>query len=948
MGLSSSPVSSWRLRDMRGPGCRGAPQDQLNDKARWQFWAEDTKSMEGYVQEHSSGKTLAAVLHDPANKVIMDGSSSTFAFYWSAGLRAHQAFQRTMVPCWGECSEASKGNVTLRSQCMDRTCHPKALAADQEVARGLGVAYDTLHLPLIMSAVYGSWQPRMVVLLRNPIDRLYCAYWLHPHYKSKYGDSAEGFLAYVKEQVAALRSCSARFVGQPGGPAGLPMTPRQAERHCALYFEALGSHEEQIFFHADQIIRGMYSIFLEVWLRHFQRSSMLVLKSEEYFRAPAATVDKVDGLAQGDQCGPGYGGGVLVMMQATGAVFAFLGLTKPSDPGVVASAARPDLSTAQVDAVVAEVNKRMAMGSKQCVLAAVLLVEGMKWVSRQHYNRERGVAVFLGSGNFSQGGWKGGAHCQVNQRLVGPAWSQQYANYVRGLSWCHQVPPDPPPPPPAQAQPLPAAPGPVPRPKAPPWGRWLDRDTNGCLNLQRIGESMQRPLELCSYEGLEAQPPVGEEYQQGYKLVNDRLPKGRQRLHRAAKYRGVLMDGPATMHRAWKFGQADSLTKASRWTMDESGAQGSRPGIHRADQRKPQAARPDLSTAQVDAVVAEVNKRMTMGSKQCALAAVLGLFLTIWDPQLLAQIRDAMELLTKVSVLEHLMRGPHHRGIGLLPDYSLPDREHKWRLPPNSVLRQPSKLQNSGWEFVQRVETDGVNISVHFVKEPVELPFIGRQITSYFNPKTHIAVGVDLGVKQAIKVGHAQRDPATGQLLRKWQWELTKGQLKHDSGLTKAKQDTARWSAAIQPQLQQLAAATPAGTTLNGLHAHILALKVTWDALWEEYLKPRWRRQRLRLHHAQDHVIEAFCKKAPPPTPPAQAQPLPAAPGPVLRSLAPPWGRWLDRDTNGKDLEALPPIGKEYQQGYKLVNDRLPKGRQRLHRAAEYRRGIDGWARNNA
>ncbi|KAJ9506744.1 hypothetical protein QJQ45_009879 [Haematococcus lacustris] len=49
-----------------------------------------------------------------------------------------------------------------------------------------------------------------------------------------------------------------------------------------------------------------------------------------------------------------------------------------------------------------------------------------------------------------------------------------------------------------------------------------------------------------------------------------------------------------------------------------------------------------------------------------------------------------------------------------------------------------------------------------------------------------------------------------------------------------------------------------------------------------------------------------------------------------------------------KDLEALPPVGKEYQQRYKLVNDRLPKGRQRLHRAAEYQRGIDGRARNNA
>ncbi|KAJ9524161.1 hypothetical protein QJQ45_004931 [Haematococcus lacustris] len=129
------------------------------------------------------------------------------------------------------------------------------------------------------------------------------------------------------------------------------------------------------------------------------------------------------------------------------------------------------------------------------------------------------------------------------------------------------------------------------------------------------------------------------------------------------------------------------------------------------------AARPDLSPAQVDAVVAEVNKRMTMGSKQCCLAAILGLAvllqsflgqptpgfpaaspapgpppppdpacppyshprlpprtsprsaaapaqlppsvqLNILDPQLLVQIRDAMELITKASVQEHLMRGP--------------------------------------------------------------------------------------------------------------------------------------------------------------------------------------------------------------------------------------------------------------------------------------------------
>ncbi|KAJ9524600.1 hypothetical protein QJQ45_024187 [Haematococcus lacustris] len=185
---------------------------------------------------------------------------------------------------------------------------------------------------------------------------------------------------------------------------------------------------------------------------------------------------------------------------------------------------------------------------------------------------------------------------QVNHRLLRPAWSLRHAKCVRGLKWCHEVPPNPPPPPPAplaqdppapaqppplgqdpppapaqdppplppaqdppppvllaQAQPPPAAqppppaqppPGPVQRPQAPPWGRWLDRDTNPCLNFQRIGESMQRPLELCSWTDLEALPPIGKEYHQRYKLVNDRLPKVKQRLHRAAEYRRGI-DGRA-------------------------------------------------------------------------------------------------------------------------------------------------------------------------------------------------------------------------------------------------------------------------------------------------------------------------------------------------------------------------------------------------------------------
>ncbi|KAJ9509425.1 hypothetical protein QJQ45_001867 [Haematococcus lacustris] len=145
-----------------------------------------------------------------------------------------------------------------------------------------------------------------------------------------------------------------------------------------------------------------------------------------------------------------------------------------------------------------------------------------------------------------------GAPPQRQQQLAAASTSRKReapaANKSRAAKQAQDPPPPPPaqkPPPPAQDQPpAQAPPGPVPRPQAPSWGRWLDRDTNPCLNFQRIGEIMQRPLELCSYEGLMALPPVGKEYQQGYKRINDRLPKVKQRLHRAAEYRRGI-DGRA-------------------------------------------------------------------------------------------------------------------------------------------------------------------------------------------------------------------------------------------------------------------------------------------------------------------------------------------------------------------------------------------------------------------
>ncbi|KAJ9508508.1 hypothetical protein QJQ45_012049 [Haematococcus lacustris] len=93
---------------------------------------------------------------------------------------------------------------------------------------------------------------------------------------------------------------------------------------------------------------------------------------------------------------------------------------------------------------------------------------------------------------------------QVQNRLLRSAWSQRFEAPVRGLMWC-----------PWLAQ---ATPGDL--------GKWVDRDCNAALNLQRAGESKWRPLELCRWPNRGRLPAQGKEYPAlGFKKLRDRAPK---------------------------------------------------------------------------------------------------------------------------------------------------------------------------------------------------------------------------------------------------------------------------------------------------------------------------------------------------------------------------------------------------------------------------------------
>lgn len=55
-------------------------------------------------------------------------------------------------------------------------------------AKEAGIDWDSeAHNPLLVRAVYGARPPKMILLARDPIRRLYSAFMGYPHYYGKYG-----------------------------------------------------------------------------------------------------------------------------------------------------------------------------------------------------------------------------------------------------------------------------------------------------------------------------------------------------------------------------------------------------------------------------------------------------------------------------------------------------------------------------------------------------------------------------------------------------------------------------------------------------------------------------------------------------------------------------------------------------------------------------------------
>ncbi|KAJ9506707.1 hypothetical protein QJQ45_013619 [Haematococcus lacustris] len=159
------------------------------------------------------------------------------------------------------------------------------------------------------------------------------------------------------------------------------------------------------------------------------------------------------------------------------------------------------------------------------------LEEDMAEVSMERHGRTKQLVVFFGAAGIgTAGGWGADAVLRACCKVPPQAPCSSQAASQAGASE------------PGPSTPLPAkrskrtkaepaaepnkdkAKGKAAKAKpAPQPGRWLDRDCNAALNMQRIGESKWRPLELCWWPEQGALPAKGKEDPGlGYKRLRDK------------------------------------------------------------------------------------------------------------------------------------------------------------------------------------------------------------------------------------------------------------------------------------------------------------------------------------------------------------------------------------------------------------------------------------------
>jgi hypothetical protein len=104
---------------------------------------------------------------------------------------------------------------------------------------------------------------KLIAVLRNPVERAYSHF---QHERAK-GRETLSFREAIEREGDRLRGQEDRMVEDP----------------------SYNAYNHQRF---SYLLRGLYAQYLELWLKHFPRSALLVIGAEDMYENPAATVEE--------------------------------------------------------------------------------------------------------------------------------------------------------------------------------------------------------------------------------------------------------------------------------------------------------------------------------------------------------------------------------------------------------------------------------------------------------------------------------------------------------------------------------------------------------------------------------------------------------------------------------------------------------------------------------
>lgn len=213
------------------------------------------------------------------------------------------------------------------------------------------------------------------------------------------------------------------------------------------------------------------------------------------------------------------------------------------------------------------------------------------------------------------------------------------------------------------------------------------------------------------------------------------------------------------------------------------------------------------------------------------------------------------------SVRAHFIRVDTSVLYGVLRDAGVISRELSWGVfdklrdvfwPDTINLRG---LMPRGYDFGWSVTTDGVSMCATFETTQVVSTATGSQggrSSDEYKPEPgDVVVGNDPGRTNIYYMAGVVGGQT--KVLK-----LTRHQYYTESGVLTARQNTERWTRAIQPHLDALSEASTKGASSTAHEWYLDRFDRHQEALWTEYLRPRWARQRLSLYGGKKRVFANF------------------------------------------------------------------------------------------